>query len=100
MPITDKPRPVDELDLLHRRLIDEEYTRHPFYGTRRMVVFLNKVGHLVNRKRVQRLMREMGLAGMAPGPNTSRKHPQHKVYPYLLRGVPITRPNPCRYTQV
>ena len=84
-----QPRPVDDRDLLHSRLIDEEYTRHPFYGTRRMVVFLLTVGHTVNRKRVQRLMREMGLAGMAPGPNTSRPHPEHKVYPYLLRGVPV-----------
>jgi putative transposase len=70
------PDPVDELDLLHSRLIDEEYTRHPFYGTRRMVIFLLTVGHTVNRKRVQRLMRPMGLAGMAPGPNTSRPHPE------------------------
>lgn len=93
-------RPVDEPDLLLSRLIDEEYTRHPFYGTRRMVVFLSKVGHLVNRKRVQRLMREMGLAGMAPGPNTSRKHPEHKVYPYLLRGVPIVRPNQVWSTDI
>jgi putative transposase len=93
-------RPVDELDLLVSRLIDEEYTRHPFYGTRRMVVYLGKAGHLVNRKRVQRLMREMGLAGMAPGPNTSRKHPEHKVYPYLLRGVPIVRPNQVWSTDI
>ena len=84
---------LDESDLLHRRLIDEEYTRHPFYGSRRMVVFLGKAGHTVNRKRVQRLMRLMGLAGMAPGPNTSRRHPAHKVYPYLLRGVAVLRPN-------
>jgi putative transposase len=93
-------RPVDDPDLRVSRLIDEEYTRHPFYGTRRMVVFLGKVGHLVNRKRVQRLMREMGLAGMAPGPNTSRKHPEHKVYPYLLRGVPIVRPNQVWSTDI
>jgi len=93
-------RPVDETDRLVSRLIDEEYTRHPFYGSRRMVVFLGKVGHLVNRKRVQRLMREMGLAGMAPGPNTSRKHPEHKVYPYLLRGVPIVRPNQVWSTDI
>jgi len=58
-----------------------------------MVVYLGRQGHLVNRKRVQRLMRAMGLAGMAPGPNTSGKHPQHKVYPYLLRGVEVERPN-------
>ena len=95
-----KPKPVDELDLLHSRLIDEEYTRHPFYGTRRMVVFLFTVGHTVNRKRVQRLMRLMGLAGMAPGPNTSRPHPEHKVYPYLLRGVPVARPNQVWSTDI
>ena len=88
-----KPPVIDERDLLHSRLIDEEYTRHPFYGSRRMVVFLKTVGHTVNRKRVQRLMRQMGLAGMAPGPNTSRSHPEHQVYPYLLRGVAVVRPN-------
>ena len=71
------PPAIDQSDLLYSQLIDEEYTRHPFYGTRRMVVFLSKAGHEVNRKRVQRLMRAMGLAGMAPGPNTSRKHPEH-----------------------
>jgi putative transposase len=96
----EAPRPVDELDLLHSRLIDEEYTRHPFYGTRRMVVYLKTVGHRVNRKRVQRLMRLMGLAGMAPGANTSRPHPEHKVYPYLLRGVPIVRPNQVWSTDI
>ena len=84
---------VSEDDLLICRLIDAEYTEHPFYGTRRMVVILRRLGHEVNRKRVQRLMRTMGLAGMAPGPHTSRPHPQHKIYPYLLRGLAITRPN-------
>jgi len=95
-----KPKPVDESDLLLGRLIDEEYTRHPFYGTRRMVVFLKTAGHTVNRKRVQRLMREMGLAGMAPGPNTSRAHPEHKVYPYLLRGIAVVRPNQVWSTDI
>ena len=83
----------DQEDNALRTLIDEEYTNRPFYGSRRMVVFLKGRGHRVNRKRVQRLMREMDLAGMAPGPATSKPHPQHKVYPYLLRGVAITRPN-------
>jgi len=69
------------------------YTRHPFYGSRRMVIHRGRAGHLVNRKRVQRLMGFLGLAGMAPGPNTSLPHPQHKIYPYLLRGVNVTRPN-------
>ena len=58
-----------------------------------MTVFLCNKGHHINRKRVQRLMGILGLAGMAPGPNTSRRHPQHKIYPYLLRGVTVTRPN-------
>jgi len=80
-----KPKPVDESDLLISRLIDEEYTRHPFYGSRRMVVFLGKAGHIVNRKRV---------------PNTSRVHPEHKIYPYLLRGVPVVRPNQVWSTDI
>ena len=88
-----KPQSPGEGDEVLKRLIDEEYTRHPFYGSRKMVVYLERCGHRVNRKRAQRLMRGLGLAGMAPGPNTSWAHPQHKVYPYLLRGVPVVRVN-------
>lgn len=88
------------MDLLLCRLIDEEYTNRPFYGSRRMVVFLRAASHIVNRKRVQRLMRSMGLAGMAPGPNTSRAHPRNRIYPYLLRGVPVTRPNQVWSTDI
>lgn len=95
-----KPVQADESDLLISRMIDEEYTRHPFYGTRRMVVFLKTNGHSVNRKRVQRLMRAMGLVGMTPGPNTSRARPEHKVYPYLLRGVAVVRPNQVWSTDI
>ncbi len=95
-----QPRPIDEDELLLCRLIDEEYTRHPFYGSRKMVIFLKTAGHLVNRKRVQRLMRRMGLAAMAPGPHTSRPHPEHKVYPYLLRGVAVVRPNQVWSTDI
>lgn len=65
-----------------------------------MAAFLRKQGHVVNRKRVQRLMQTMGLAGMAPGPKTSKKHPKHKVYPYLLRGVEVVRPNQVWSTDV
>ena len=86
----------DSHDLVLCALMDSEYTAHPFYGSRRMVVHLARCGHQVNRKRVQRLMRRMGLAGMAPGPHTSaaqKGHKGHKVYPYLLRGLPIVRPN-------
>jgi len=91
---------ADEEDLLILTLIDAEYTRHPFYGSRKMVVHLRIRGHIVNRKRVQRLMRILGLAGMAPGPNTSLPHPQHKIYPYLLRGVNVTRPNQVWSTDI
>lgn len=95
-----KPARVNEMDLLFLKLIDEEYTRHPFYGSRRMVTHLKTLGYDVNRKRVQRLMRILGLAGMAPGPNTSRAHPEHKVYPYLLRGMQITQPNQVWSTDI
>lgn len=90
----------DDLELLLLTLIDAEYTRNPFYGSRKMVIHLGKQGHLVNRKRVQRLMGILGLAGMAPGPHTSQPHPQHKVYPYLLRGVHVTRPNQVWSTDI
>ncbi len=94
---TAKP---DEQELALLALIDAEYTRHPFYGSRKITVWLRGMGHRVNRKRVQRLMGLLGLAGMAPGPNTSRPRPQHKVYPYLLRGMAVTRPNQVWSTDI
>jgi len=75
------------------RLIDEEYMRHPFYGARKIRGWLRGQGHAVNRKRVQRLMRLMGIASIAPKPNTSKGNKAHKVYPYLLRGLDIVRPD-------
>lgn len=93
-------KPASDDDLQACRLIDEEYTRRPFYVSRRMVLFLKGCGLTVNRKRVQRLMATMGLAGMAPGPNTIKKHPQHKVYPYLLRGAKVVRPNQVWSTDI
>lgn len=95
-----KPRPPVSLDLELCHALDEIYTRCPFYGSRRMGVELGRRGYQVNRKRVQRLMRSMGLAGMAPGPMTRRPHPEHQVYPYLLRGVSIMRPNQVWSTDV
>ena len=74
-------------------LIDEEFTRHPFYGTRRMVAYLRYLGYAVNRKRIQGLYRFMGLEANYPKPNLSKKHPEHKIYPYLLGGVKIDRAN-------
>ena len=75
------------------RLIDEQYTKQPFFGSRMMASWLRRQGHLVNRKRVSRLMQKMGLQGVGPGPNTSRPHPEHKIYPYLLRDVVIEEVN-------
>jgi putative transposase len=94
------PTPVDEEAAMMLRLIDEEYTRHPFFGSRRMVGFLRDRGWAVNRKRVQRLMHQLGVAGMAPGPHTSQPHPAHPVYPYLLRGLAIDRPNQAWSTDI
>ncbi len=75
------------------RLIDEQYTARPFYGSRRMTAWLEQQGEEVNRKRVQRLMRLMGLEAIYPKPRLSAAGAGHRVYPYLLRGVTIERPD-------
>jgi putative transposase len=81
----------EELALMER--IDRIHLASPFFGSRQLRFALRQEGLEVNRKRVQRLMRIMGLEGMAPGPNTSRPHPEHEVFPYLLRGLEVTRTN-------
>jgi putative transposase len=75
------------------RLLDEMYLERPFYGVPRMTVWLQEKGHAVNHKRVERLMRLMGLQAIVPGPHTSRPHPAHRVYPYLLEGMKIKDPD-------
>ncbi len=82
---------AEEVRLKHR--IDELFTAYPFYGSRRVVVCLRREGHAISRQRVQRYMREMGIMALYPGPNLSRRDLQHRVYPYLLRGLKIARPN-------
>jgi putative transposase len=82
---------MDDLALMRR--IDELHLELPFYGSRRMTFELNKEGRGVNRKRVQRLMRVMGIEALVPRPGTSKAAPGHKIYPYLLRGLAITEPN-------
>src|SRR5947208_9363753 len=82
------------------RLIDEQYTAQPVYGSRRMTVWLQGQGHEVNRKRVQRLMRLMGLEAIYPKPNLSARGEGHKVFPYLLRGVAIERPDQVWSTDI
>lgn len=95
-------RPAEEsafnLDLMRR--IDKQYTKTPFFGSPKMAAWLRKRGFKVNHKRIERLMRLMGLQAMAPGPTTTQKHPEHPVYPYLLRGLEIKRPNQVWSTDI
>ena len=88
-----QPALVNLDDLAVMRQMDALYLAYPFYGSRRMAAVLRREGWTVNRKRVRRLMRVMGLEAIYQKPNTSRRHPEHRVYPYLLRGLPIDRPN-------
>lgn len=80
-------------NLAYLRRIDEQYMKTPFFGSRQMTAWLNRQGYAVNRKRIQRLMRFMGIQGSVPGPQTSQPHPQHPTYPYLLRGMRLEYPN-------
>lgn len=88
-----EPAPESDENLRLMRLIDEQYLETPFYGSRQMTNHLVREGHSVNRKRVQRLMRIMGLEALFPGRKTTIRVPEHKVYPYLLRGLTIDRPD-------
>jgi putative transposase len=88
-----RPRPTPPDDLALMRQIDQVYLAHPEFGSRQMARWLRRQGHEVNRKRVQRLMRLMGLEAIYQKPNLSRRNPEHPVYPYLLRNLKVTRPN-------
>ena len=99
----DEPAKESEENLHLMRLIDEEYMRHPFLGSRRLCDYLQRQGYGVNRKRIQRLMRLMGIEALYPKPKTSVAQPEHKVYPYRLNNVDITEPlctawSPCCYS--
>jgi putative transposase len=95
-----QPASVDPEELLLMHLIDEQYTKLPFYGSRRMKEQLCGMGYPIGRERVQRLMRLMGLQAVFPGPNLSRRAQEHKVYPYLLKGLDITCPNQVWSTDI
>ena len=82
---------AEEIILKHR--IDEIYTKYPFYGSRRITAVLRREEVLINRKAVQRHMQEMGIAGICPGPNLSKRNGEHRVYPYLLNNVVAAYPN-------
>ena len=91
---------VDEYNLKLMHLIDEQYTKTPFYGSRRMREALRRKGYEINRKRVQRLMRLMGIEAIYPKRNLSRPCPGHKVYPYLLRNREISQVNEVWSTDI
>ena len=89
---------AENLYLMH--LLDKQDTDTPYYGVRRMTAWLRSQGYAVNHKRVARLLHTMGLETIYPKPHTSQPHPAHRVYPYLLRGVPITRVNQVWSTDI
>jgi len=93
-------KPVSEADLALMKLIDRCHMELPFYGSRRIVDWLGDEGHLVNRKRVQRLMRTMGIVAVYPKKNLSQPNQAHRVYPYLLRNLNIDRPNKVWATDI
>ena len=95
-----QPIGESEQNLLYMRLIDEQYTKTPFYGVPRLTVWLRSQGHVVNRKRVARLMTKMGLAAIYPKPTASARGKPSKTYPYLLKGLNISRPNQVWATDI
>ena len=95
-----QPRGESEESLLLMRLIDEEYTRHPFYGSRRMMEWLCGRGYNVGRNRVRRLMQVMGIEAVYPKPKLSQPGEGHKIYPYLLKGVEVTHVNQVWSTDI
>ena len=95
-----KPVELDEYNLLLMRILDEQYTKTPFYGVRRMTIYLRRLGHDVNPKRVRRLLRTMGLEAIYPKPRLSQPNPDHKIFPYLLRGLIIDRCNQVWSTDI
>jgi len=85
-----EPIPVDEDTLTLMRIVDEIYTKYPFFGTRQMVSYLQRQGVETGRTKMRGIYKRLGLQALCPGPHTSKPHPKHKVYPYLLRDVEIT----------
>jgi putative transposase len=88
-----RPISVRPEEVALKRRIDEIYTARPFYGSRKVTALLRREGQSVNRKAVQRHMREMGIAGICPGPNLSRRKSEQAMHPYLLRNLVVKRPD-------
>lgn len=94
------PKDYDEYTIKLMHMIDEQFTKTPFYGVPRMTACLQRKGHQVNHKRVERLYKIMGLETIYPKRNLSKRHPEHKIYPYLLRGMEIKRVNQVWSTDI
>jgi len=94
------PIGISQYNILLMHLLDEHYTKTPFYGVEKMTIFLNEIGHHVNVKRVRRLLRKMGLMAIYPKKNLSKANLEHKIYPYLLRNMAIIRCNQVWSTDI
>lgn len=94
------PQSISEEERTLLRLLDEQYLKTPFYGSRKMTVYLRELGYRVNRKRVQRLMRELGIEALYPKPRLSKANLAHQVYPYLLRDLTIEAANQVWCTDI
>jgi putative transposase len=94
------PKVRDETRLALARKVDEVYTEYPFFGTRQMTDYLRAKGYTVNRSQIRCVYERLGLRSVAPGPHTSQPHPEHKIYPYLLRDVVITARNQVWSTDI
>ena len=86
-----KPRPIDGTTLVLLKLVDEIYTRYPFFGSRQMSNYLRLNGHNIGRSEIRSIYEKLGLQATCPGPHTSKSHPEHKIYPYLLRNAEIIK---------
>ena len=95
-----RAKEVEDEELVILRSIDQQYLETPFYGSRRMTAILRRQGHDVNRKRVQRLMRQLGIEAIYPKPRLTQANPEHQVYPYLLRELAITQSNQVWCTDI
>lgn len=95
-----QPQAPSEEEMTLLRLLDQQYLKTPFYGSRRMTVMLREQGYEVNRKRIQRLMGQLGIEAIYPKPRLSKAHPEHQVYPYLLRDLEVTQANQVWCTDI
>jgi putative transposase len=95
-----EPKEIDGEELTLLRCLDEQYLKTPFYGSRKMTVYLNSLGYTIDRKRVIRLMRKLGLQAIYPKPKTTVLNPEYKIYPYLLRELSIEKSNQVWCTDI